>query len=57
MFTYSEDSNRLSRTNIVCDVGVSAAQVLLNAAAARIDIAARENLTTVTGGTILRALN
>jgi hypothetical protein len=57
MLTYSEDANRITRTNIVVPVTTSAAQVTLNQTAVRLEIAARENLSTVTGGTILRALD
>lgn len=57
MLTYSEDANRITRTNIVVPVTTSAAQVTLNQTAVRLEIAARENLATVTGGTILRALD
>lgn len=57
MLTYSEDANRITRTNIVVPVTVLAADVTARQTAVRLEIAARENLSTVTGGTILRALD
>ena len=55
--TYSANANRLGRTNIVVPVTTTAAQVLLDAAAARLEIAARNGYTAVTGGVIGRSLD
>lgn len=57
MLTYSEDANRITRSNIVVPVTTLAADVTARQTAVRLEIAARENLSTVTGGTILRALD
>ena len=55
--TFSENANRLGRNNIVVPVTTSAAQVLLDAAAARVDIATHYGWTSVTGGVIGRSLD